>query len=129
MSTTNTVPLDTNNSKLAPSAFSERNVAMSSTSIKNSMLNNLNTETSQNNILIESNMNVASPLIIALLTSENADVIDALNSQPWLVSNSAASMLTYNLPSRMSTAPSLDVSDELLTLVMAETELSVVGPQ
>ena len=61
--------------------------------------------------------------------SANADIIDTLNSQPWLVANSAASTFTYNLPSRMSTTSSLDVSDKLVTSMMAETELSVFGPQ
>ena len=60
-------------------------------------------------------MNVTRALINELSTSANAANIRVLNFQPWLVANSAASTLTYNLPSRMSTAPSLDVSDELVT--------------
>ena len=38
-------------------------------------------------------------------------------------------MLTYNLLSQMSTAPSLEVSDEAVSSAMAETKLSVVSPQ
>ena len=88
-----------------------------STSIKNSVLNNSNVETSQNNVLIELNVYVTSPLINELSTSANADIIRALNSQPWLVANIAASTLAYNLPSQMSTTSSHDVRDELVTYI------------
>ena len=93
------------------------------------MLNNPNAETSENHVVIESNVNVTSPLIDDLSTSANSDNIRALNFQLWLIANSAVPMLTYNPPSGMSTTSSLDARGVRVTPVIAETELPFIGPR
>ena len=69
---------------------------------------NSSTETCHSNVLIGPKMNVTNPLINNLpMNTDTESLIHVLNVQPWLVENSAASRLTYNLPLPVITASPL----------------------
>ena len=120
------------------SAYSEFDVLNLNTGKEKSVPTNLprpaetvhGTETCHNNILIGPTMNVTNSLVNNLATRTNTEsLIQVLNAQPWLVENSAASTLTYNLLSLVTTAHSLNTDGGFISSVMAETELHVTGPQ
>ena len=107
ISNTSSVPLGTKDSKFAPLTFREGNDATPNISNDKCAFNNSDVETSRNNVIVESNMNITSPSINELSASANVNINRPLGSQPWLVANSAPSALTYNLLSRLITTPSL----------------------
>ena len=87
-------------------------------------------ETCHNNVLIRPKMNVTNPLINNLPRNREIEsLIHVLNAQPWLVENSAASTLTYNLPLPVTMAPPfLEIDGGVTSSVTAEPELHTPGP-
>ena len=64
------------------------------------------------------------------MRTNTESLIDALNAQPWLIENSAASTLTYNLPLPVTPASSLlHMDGGVVPSVTTEPELPTSGPQ
>ena len=75
-------------------------------------------------------INATNALINNLPThTETESLIHVLNAQPWLVENSTASMLTYNLVLPVTTSPPLEMDGGVTSSVMVEHELHISGPQ
>ena len=116
ISNNESVPLNINQSKLAPIPSSERNCASLNNS--NSAFDNSEVEEPHNNVSINSNINVNIPSI-------NNDV----SASAHVNLNSTSTVLTYGLSSRLTTAPPLDVRDDIISSAIIETPLSVAGPK